>query len=98
MPYIFNSKRARNFQDCNEIPFLKWPGNSPKMNFIENVWNIMTKEIDGQMLCLKEEIWKRVSEVWYSEALNVMEELYNLMPRRIADLIILLRKGRCNEY
>ena len=98
MPYIFKSKRARNFQDCKGIPILKWPGNLPEMNFIENVWNIMTKEFGDQMLCLKEEIWKRVSEVWYSEALKVMEELYNSMPRKIADLNILLSKGRCNEY
>ena len=35
----------------------------------------------------KEEIWKRVFEVWYSEAPNVLVEFYNSMPRRIADLI-----------
>ena len=30
---------------------------------------------------------KRVCEAWYSVALNVLEELNNSMPRRIADLI-----------
>ena len=38
------------------------------------------------MLCKKEER-KRVCEAWYSVASNVLEELYNAMPRRIADLI-----------
>ena len=32
-------------------------------------------------------MWKRVYESWYSETLNILEALYNSMPRRIADLI-----------
>ena len=57
------------------------------MNGIENVWNIMKKEIGNQMPCTIEEMWKRVCEAWYSVALTVQEELYNSTPRRIADLI-----------
>ena len=41
---------------------MKWPGNSPKMNSIENVSIIMKKEVGNQLLCLKEEMWKRVFE------------------------------------
>ena len=44
-------------------------------------------EIGNQMLCKKENMWRLVCEAWYSEALNVLEEPYNAMPRRIADLI-----------
>ena len=59
-----------------------------EMNYIENVWNIITKKkIGSQMLCLKEEMWKRVCKARYSVAPTVMEELYNSMPRRIAYLI-----------
>ena len=57
------------------------------MNSIENVWNIMKKEFGYQMSCKTEEMWKRVCEVWYSIALNVLEEINNSIPRRIADLI-----------
>ena len=70
-----NSKRTRTCLECNKIPILKWPGNSPEINFIENVWNIMKKDIGNQLPCLKEEIWKPVYEAWYSVALNVLEEL-----------------------
>ena len=61
--------------------------NSPDMNPIENVWNIMKKEIGNQMPCTIEEMWMRVCEAWYSVALTVQEELYNSMQRRIAELI-----------
>ena len=49
----------------------------------------MVKEIGNYMLYLKEEMWKRVCEAWYSVAPNAMEELYNSIPRKIADRIIL---------
>ena len=82
-----NSKILRTSLECNRLPNLEWPENLPEMNSIENVWNIMKKEIGSKLLCLKEEMWKLVSEAWYSATLNVLEELYNSMPRRIADLI-----------
>ena len=39
---------------------------------------------------------KRVCKAWYSEARNVLEELYNSMTRRIADLI--KAKGDATKY
>ena len=55
-----NSKRTRKFLDCNEIPVLSWLVNSPEMKSVENVCIIMKKDIGNQLLCLKEEMWKRV--------------------------------------
>ena len=57
------------------------------MNSIENVWNIMKKDIGNQLRFLKEEMCKRACEAWYSVAPNVLEELNNSMPRRIAERI-----------
>ena len=56
----------------------------------------MKKEIGNQMPCKIEKMWKRVSEAWYSVALNVLEELYNSMPSRISDLIE--SKGDATKY
>ena len=44
-------------------------------------------EIGSQMMCLKEEMLKRVCDAWYSVAPNILEELYYSMPRKIAYLI-----------
>ena len=82
-----NSKSTRTCLECNEGLVLKWPGNSQEIYSKENVWSIMKKDIGNQRSCLKEEMWKRVCEAWYNVATNVLEELNNSIPRRIADLI-----------
>ena len=81
------SKITRTLLECNGIPVLKRPGNSPEIHSIENVRNIMKQEIGNQMLCLKEEMWKQVCEAWYSVAPTVLKELYNSIPSRMADPI-----------
>ena len=45
----------------------------PDMNPIENVWNIMKKEIGNQMPCKIVKMWNKVCEAWYSLALNVLK-------------------------
>ena len=64
------------------MSILELQENSLDMNPLENNY-----EIDNQMPCKKENIWKRVCEAWYSVALNVLEEPCNVMPKQIADLI-----------
>ena len=56
------------------------------MNPIENLRNMIKKEIGNQMPCKYEEMWKPVCETWYSLALDVLVELKNSMPWGIADL------------
>ena len=68
-----NSKKHRTSLECYGILILKWPRNSPEINFIENVWNVMKKEIGNQLPC-KKEMLKRVCEAWYSAAPNVLED------------------------
>ena len=55
-----NSKSTRLFLDCKRIPF--WNDHGIRL---ENVCNIMKKEIGNQMPCTIEEMWKRVCEAWY---------------------------------
>ena len=81
-----NSKSTRIFLHCKGIPVLELTGNLPDMNLIENVWNLMKIEIGNQIPCKIVEMSKRVCEAWYSVALIILEDLYNSMRRRIADL------------
>ena len=58
LPLCHNSKKTRTFLECKGIPVLEWPWNSPDMNPMKNVSNIMKKEIGNQMPFIKEERWK----------------------------------------
>ena len=46
----------------------------------------MKNEISNQIPCLKEEMWKRVCEVWYSVASNALENFTNQCQGEFADL------------
>ena len=56
----------------------------------------MQKYIGNQIPCKKEDMWQQVCEAWYSVAPKVLEVLYNLMPRKIANLI--KAKGGATKY
>ena len=71
----FHNSCTSTFQECKGIPVLEKPENLRGMNSIENLLNIMKKEIGNRMPCKNEKMWKPVCKTWYSLALNVLEEL-----------------------
>ena len=48
-----NSISIEHSYHCKGILILEFAGNSPEINFKENVWNTMKKEIGKQMSCKK---------------------------------------------
>jgi transposase len=59
-----NSKAVKKFIQENKISILNWPGNSPDMNPIKNLWSIMKKRL-GKMDCSNERMVTNVIEVWF---------------------------------
>ena len=77
-----NSKSYRTLPERKGMPILEWPENLLDMNPGE-----YTDKIGNQIQCKKTRCGKWVCEAWYSVTLNVLEELYKAMSRRIADLM-----------
>ena len=65
-----SSNSTRIFLEYKGIPVLEWPGYLPDMNPIEDVWNIMRKEIGNPKPCKKKYVKRK-----YSVTPNVLEEL-----------------------
>ena len=64
--------------------------------FHGELWNIMEKEINNQLPCLKEKTWEWVCEAWYNVAPYVLEELNSSMPWRIVDNMKQRKGGAMN--
>ena len=87
------AKTVKNWFKAKKINDLKWPGNSPDLNLIENLWSrlkkLVRKEKPGNKRKLIEAIIKSRFHVISTEDLG---NLVNSMPSRIAAVI------KNNEY
>ena len=56
----------------------------------------MKEEIGNQLPCLKEELYRRVCEAWYSVRPNVLEELNNSIQSRNHEDLFKAKEGALN--
>jgi transposase len=93
-----NSKAAKKFIRVNKIIMPDWPGNSPDMNPIENLWSMLKKRL-GKMECSTEErMVTKVIKVWFhdSRVKNICSNLVESMPKCVQEVI--LAKGGHISY
>jgi transposase len=61
-----------------------WPGNSPDLNPIENLWSILKESIYTSPLpTTRDELIKRVQDVWRKIDVQVLQKLSRSLPGRI---------------
>jgi transposase len=85
-----NSKAVKKFIQENKISTLDWPGNSPDMNRIENLWSILKKSL-GKIDCSAEErMVTNVIKVWFHDSgvKNICSILVESMPKRVHEFIL----------
>ena len=82
----------------NNVPILSWPGNSPDMNPIENVWELVKREMAKDMITTKHKLIEKLIQVWNHnpKLQETVQECINSMPRRIKALIAV--KGGMTKY
>jgi transposase len=72
----------QHFKDRN-VKVLDWPGNSPDMNPIENLWSDVAKRVRGVVVSNSEELFEIVARAWDEVSLDYVRSLYRGMPRRV---------------
>ncbi|GFY32447.1 putative transposase like protein [Trichonephila clavipes] len=87
--YVVKARSIKAFLAEQNIPLLDWLGNSPATNPIENVWELMKREVAKDVITNKTQLLERIIHVWkhHPEMQETVQSCIDSMPRRIEALI-----------
>ena len=94
---------ARATQDFIEEEFCfafwhknEWPGNSPDLNPIENLWAILDRRVQARYPTSKEDFKRKLKEEWAKITPDFVRKFIMSMPRRIQ--AVLDKNGKHTRY
>ena len=74
-------------RNCN-LQVIEWPGNSPDLNIIENVWHKLKLTINKTPIATREQLKIQVPLMWEKFiSKEYLEKLIKSMPKRISEVI-----------
>ena len=86
-PY-HKAKSITNWFQTKNVRVLKWPGNSPDLNPIENLWTLIKKKVSTLNSTTLDELKRTIKEIWCKDIdQNVCKNLAISMPSRIQKVI-----------
>lgn len=90
------AKCVKEWFVANKIEVLQWPAQSPDLNPIENLWEIVDRKIERENCKNKDSLFVQVERAWESISIDVLNNLIESMPRRCA--AVLKNKGFATKY
>ena len=77
------------FQERLHISLIDWPGNSPDLNPIENVWAWMKSQLRDSKATSLPQLQREITELWVLRMDNIqyLKNLVESMPRRLQAVI-----------
>ena len=86
-----SSRKTVKFFQENQVSVLDWPGNSPNLNPIENLWAIVTGKcrLRKTDCTTSRKLVEAIIYIWYhdDEILEKCKKLVESMPTRVNDLL-----------
>ncbi|GFW17634.1 hypothetical protein TNCV_2651911 [Trichonephila clavipes] len=91
-------KTVRDFCSAQHMQLLPWLAYSPNMSHIKHVWDLVGQCLarDPRSAALKDELWLRMQSIWNSLPQADIQNLFDSMPRHIAELIA--ARGSYTKY
>lgn len=94
---IHNAKIVKDWLAATNIPYFKWPPQSPDLNPIENMWYHMKRQLENYDTSNLTKLEAAIKELWCRDmSLSVFMDYANSMPKRIKE--VLQRKGGHTHY
>ncbi len=86
------------FKERPHIKLIDWPGNSPDLNPIENVWAWMKQQLADSTSTSLPELQREITELWTLKMDDIpyLKALVESMPKRLQDVID--RNGNTTKY
>ena len=86
------------FKEKPHIQLIKWPGNSPDLNPIENVWAWMKMQLQESHLTNLDQLKEEITRLWVMRMQDsqVLRNLVESMPKRLQEVIE--RGGNTTHY
>ena len=83
------SRKMRTFFEESGLTILEWPGNSPDMNPVENLWAIIKRRLQKEDCSTMQKMISAVIKVWYhdEELAEMCSNLVESMPKRVKMLV-----------
>lgn len=80
---------VKRYLDEANITLLEWPGNSPDLNPLENLWAIIKRRLAAKTITTKQELIVEIIRIWHNDQdiHGILHNLVDSMPRRIAKVI-----------
>jgi len=67
--------------------FQPWPAQSPDLNPIENLWNVIKRKMESHKSSNKAELLEFLHQEWHKVTQHTCERLVESMPRRMKAVI-----------
>lgn len=92
------SKSTKKFFECEKIPLLQFPPNSPDLNVIENVWSYFVPEIykEGRKYQNLAVLRWAITSTWEKMPHSIVQDLVNTMEHRLIEVI--QKGGKITKY